>query len=450
MNPLKIGISGVRGVVGETFTPHLAVQFTEAFATYAGRGDIYVCDDARPSGGMVRGAVIAGLLGAGCSPVDLDICPVPALQFAVSKSQAAGGIAVSAGHNPEDWNALKFIRSDGIYLNANQSDELLDTYHSGEFDKAAWNEIKPLKRQTDAARNHIKAILASVDIQQIRKAKFSVAVDACNGACSKPAAELLDALGCKTAAINDEPGESFPHDPEPNGANMRQLRALSRAVSCDAGFMLDTAGERLGIVTDAGESLPEDYTLAICVAAQLELKPGTVVTNLSTSRMIDDLARERHSRVMRTPIGQAYVAEAALKHRAVVAGEGSGGVILPHVHYANDGLAAIAFILGHLARRKTRLSKIVAALPQYVTVKKNIPLDYTEIFKAVHHARRAAETEIKKAALDLSDGIKIDWRDSWLHIRPSNTEAMVRLIAEARDGERANELIALGEELIGR
>ncbi|MFA6450230.1 MAG: phosphoglucosamine mutase, partial [bacterium] len=434
MNALKIGISGVRGVVGETFTPHLVVQFTEAFATYAGRGEVYVCDDARPSGGMVRGAVIAGLLGAGCSPIDLEICPVPALQFAVARSRAAGGIAVSAGHNPEDWNALKFIRTDGIYLNANQSDELLDIYHSGEFDKAKWNEIKPLKRQTNAARNHIKAILASVDVARIRKAKFRVAVDASNGACSKPAAELLDALGCPAAAINDEPGEPFPHDPEPNQANMRSLRALSRAIGCDAGFMLDTAGERLGIVTDAGESLPEDHTLAICVAAQLERKPGLVVTNLSTSRVIDDIARAYRSQVVRTPIGQAYVAEAAMKRRAVIAGEGSGGVILPRVHYANDGLAAIAFILDHLARRKTRLSKIAASLPEYTTIKKNIPLDYTELFKAVQHARRAVETDIKKAALDLSDGIKIDWRDSWLHIRPSNTEAMIRLIAEARDG----------------
>jgi len=448
MNPLKIGISGVRGVVGETFTPHLAVQFTEAFATYVGRGEVYVCDDARPSGHMVRGAVIAGLLGAGCTPVDLDVCPIPALQHAVSRSRAAGGIAVSAGHNPEDWNALKFIREDGLYLNAHQSDELLDIYHAGVFGKAAWNEIKPLKKQTAAARSHIKAIVASVDAARIRKARLRVAVDTSNGACSAGASALLDALGCTVAAINDEPAEPFPHDPEPNPANMRQLRALVRATGFDAGFMLDTAGERLGIVTDAGDALPEDRTLALCAAARLADTPGVIVTNLSTTRAIDDIARARRSRVVRTPIGQAYIAEAAVRNHAVIAGEGSGGVILPHVHYASDGLAAIAFILEHLARKKTRLSKLAAALPSYVTAKKNIPLDYTVIFRAMQHARRSSETKIKKAGFDLSDGVKIEWRDAWLHIRPSNTESMVRLIAEASDSERADDLVKLGEELL--
>ncbi len=448
MIPLKIGISGVRGVVGESFTPHLAVQFTEAYATYMGRGEVLVCDDARPSGHMVRGAVIAGLLGAGCKPIDLGVCPIPAMQFAVSRSKALGGIAVSAGHNPEDWNALKFIRDDGLYLNANQSDELLDVYHAGVFDKAAWNEIFPLRKQPDAACRHIDAILGMVDAARIRKANLRIAMDASNGACSKPAAELLGALGCRIAAINDDPAETFPHDPEPNQANMRQLRALVRATGFDAGFMLDTAGERLGIVTDAGESLPEDNTLSIITAAVLKSKPGVVVTNLSTTRAIDDIAAACKSRVVRTAIGQAYIAEAAMKHRASVAGEGSGGVILPGLHYASDGLAAIAFILDYLARKRTRMSKLAAALPKYVMLKKNIPLDYTILFKAVQQARRAAQTEFKKANVMLADGIKIEWRDSWLHVRPSNTEAMVRLIAEARDEERANELIALGEELI--
>jgi phosphomannomutase len=448
MNPLKIGISGVRGVVGETFTPHLVVQFTEAFATYMGRGEVLVCDDARPSGRMVRAAVVAGLLGAGCSPVDCGVCPIPSMQFAIAGSGAIGGIAISAGHNPEDWNALKFIRSDGLYLNEHQGDELLDVYHRGEFDKAAWNEFHPLKHNTGAAAAHIRAILNAVDVKRIRKARLRIAVDTCNGACSAPARELLEQLGCVIAAINDDPGDSFPHDPEPNAANMRLLRALVRAAGYDAGFMLDTAGERLGIATEKGLPLPEDQTLTALAEIKLARRPGPVVTNLSTTLAVDDVAKKYRSPVIRTPIGQAYVAEAAVKHRAAIAGEGSGGVIFPEIHYAMDGLAAIAFVIDHLARTREPLSKLADSLPKYSTIKKKIPLDYKKIFRVIQKARSAAEFEIQKDRLDLSDGIKLEWRGAWLHVRPSNTESMIRIIAEARTERRALELIALGEGLI--
>jgi len=399
---------------------------------------------------MIRHAVISGLLASGCTPIDLDICPVPSLQFAVANSDSVGGIAISAGHNPEDWNALKFIRHDGLYLNAGQGDELLDIFHHGVFDRAPWNEIKPHLKSTTAIRDHINAIVAAVDSARIRKAGFKVAIDACNGACSQPALELLEVLGCETAAISCEPGETFPHDPEPKPSNMKQLRALVRATGFDAGFMLDTAGERLGIVTDEGESLPEELTLTMCAAIRSARKPGPIVTNLSTTRAIDDIAKKHKVQVVRTPIGQAYVAEAALKHRAAIAGEGSGGVIFPDIQYANDGLAAVAFILDHLARQRTSISKLVSTLPKYVTIKKNIPLDYTLIFKVIQHVRLAAERELKKCAIDLTDGIKINWENSWLHIRPSNTESLIRLIVEAKTEKRAEELIALGEELITR
>jgi len=450
MNPLKIGISGVRGIVGETFTPHLVVQFTEAFATYVGRGDVYICNDARPSGHMVRGAVIAGLLGAGCSPVDFGVCPIPTLQHAISGSNAIGGIAISAGHNPEDWNALKFIRGDGLYFNAHQGDELLDVYHFGHFDKAAWNEIVPLKTSSNGVKSHLAAICAVAGIERDFKAGFKIALDTCNGACSKHAEALLSSLGCNVVVINDEPGETMPHAPEPNPSNMSQLRALIRATGFDAGFMLDTAGERLGIVTNAGDALPEDRTLAICTAIQMERKPGKIVTNLCTTRAINDIARKHKVEVISTQIGQAYVAETAMKYGAVIAGEGSGGVIIPEIQYANDGLAAIAFILDHLAKKKTSLSKLNGSLPEYVTIKKNIPLDYTLIFKVIQQVRKAAQTEFSKAKVNLSDGIKLEWGSSWLHIRPSNTESLIRLIAEAKTERRANQLIDLGRELVGR
>jgi phosphomannomutase len=452
MNPLKIGITGVRGVVGETFTPHLVAQFAEAFATCVGQGKVYICDDARRSGSMVRGAAISGLLAAGCSTYDLGVCPIPSMQRAIAASGAAGGIAVSAGHNSEDWNALKFIRSDGFYFNAREADELLDVYHSGEFERVGWDKIVPLRKigASEAVSEHIAAIVDSVDARRIKKAGLKVAVDTCNGACSEAASELLDALGCKTVAINAEQGEPFPHDPEPNEANMRQTRSVARAVGCDAGFMLDTAGERLGIVTDEGVILPEDYTLALCVSIWLSENPGgLVVTNLSTTGAIDALAKKHKAAVMRTRIGQAYVAEAAAKHKAAIAGEGSGGVIFPRLHYACDGMAAMAFILDFIARTGSKLSSTASAIPKFVTLKKNAQLDFSIIHRAIHHVRTEAKTRFLNANIDLSDGVKLGWANSWLHIRPSNTEPIIRIMAEAKSEKRARELISIGEELIG-
>ncbi len=448
MNQLKIGVSGVRGIVGLTFTPHIVVQFSSAFASYLGDGRIFICEDARPSGMMVKSAVISAILSAGCEPVDLGICPIPAMQFAVATSEAAGGIAISAGHNPEEWNALKFVRSDGLYLNTSQSDELLDVFHLGDFTKATWDKIKRLSALDGAPEKHVATIISTIDAAAIRKRAFKVAIDICNGSCCHPAADLLDALGCRVAALNDDPGEPFPHDPEPTPANMRQLHALVRATSFDIGFMLDTSGERLALVTETGEPLSEETTLALCADFLLDTASGPIVTNLCTTRALDDIARRRKKNIIRTPVGQSYVAEAALKNRAAIAGEGSGGIIIPRIHYASDALAAVAVILDGLARRGVTLSEAIASLPKYTMLKKKIPLDYTLIFKVIKKVRNSAADGSLKSIVNLTDGVKMEWSDSWLHIRPSNTESLIRIIAEARTHKKAVELIELGEELI--
>lgn len=451
MKSLKIGITGVRGVVGETFTPLLAVQFANAFATSVGGGDVYVCEDARPSGKMVKSAVISALLAAGCRPVDLGVCPVPSLQFAVAGSGASGGIAISAGHNPEDWNALKFINGSGMYFDQLEGEELLDIYHEGEFIKAPWDRIQPLESRNGAVDAHLAKISDYVDSRPIRKAGIHVALDTCNGSCSAPAARLLEQLGCKVAALNDDPGEPFPHDPEPNRNNMRQLSSLVKAAGCDAGFILDTAGERLALVDEKGAPVSEESTIALCAAFHFE-KPGAaagpVVVNVSTTRAVDDIAAAHGAGVIRTQVGQAHVAGSAVKRRAAIAGEGSGGVILPGVHYACDALAAMAFILEGLARRRQSVSEAVASLPQYVMLKEKHYFDYSIIHRIVRRARRNIVADTKKHMLDLSDGIKINRRGSWLHIRPSNTEPLIRIIAEARTLRGAQQLMERGKEYL--
>lgn len=448
MNPLKISITGVRGIVGDSFTPHLVVQFTQAFGTYLGGGRVCVCDDARGSAAMVRAAVLSGLAAVGCEPVDFGVCPTPAMQYAVGRGRAGGGIAVSAGHNSEDWNALRFIRGDGMYLNAIQSDSLLDVYHAAAFSRAAWDSIPAVRTERTPFAAHLRAIRGSIDVARIKKRRFRVAVDTCNGACSTAAAQLLESLGCRVTTIHNEPGRPFPHDPEPAPRNMQTLQDVAAATDSHIGFMTDTAGERLGLVTESGEALSEETTLPLCVMLQMETQPGVVAANLSTTRAIDDLTRHAGGRVVRTLIGQAHVAEAALKHHAVIAGEGSGGVIIPAVHNNADALATMAFILHHLARRRAKLSTLVAQIPKYHIRKIKIPMDFTRIYSAIRKARAEAKERFKKARFTLDDGVKVEWPDAWLHVRPSNTESLIRIIAEAKTQSRAEKLLAAGAELI--
>src|SRR6195256_645252 len=290
VKPLKIGITGVRGIVGETFTPEVAVGFAQAFATYLDSGRILVCRDTRSSGPMVRSAVVSGLLAAGCEVIDLGICPTPSLQLAVAWLNADGGIAVTAGHNPAQWSALKFVRGDGLYLNPVQAEELLDVFHQGEFTKAKWNEIRSAVQHQDPIERHIELLTSAFDTATIKTRRLKVAVDCCNGACAKLIPRWLAELGCEVLAINDDPNGAFPHRPEPIPETMAQLSAVVKAGQADIGFAHDADGERLGIVTELGEPLSEESTLALATRIRLEQSSGAIVTNISTTGAIDQIA----------------------------------------------------------------------------------------------------------------------------------------------------------------
>ncbi|MEO6725830.1 MAG: phosphoglucosamine mutase [Blastocatellia bacterium] len=441
MKPLKIGISGVRGIVGETFTPELAVEFAQAFGTYFESGKILICRDTRPSGPMVRAAVAAGLLSVGCEVIDLGICPTPTMQLAMPYFKAAGGISITAGHNPLPWNALKFVRGDGLYLNTMQAEELLDIFHQSEFTKAKWNEIQPRIEIRDAIEYHLEVLGRAFDVEAIRARRLTVAVDCCNGACSVLSPRWLEHLGCRVLAINDEVNSPFPHNPEPTRETMAQLRAVVKAGQADIGFAHDADGERLGIVTEAGEALSEEMTLAIAAEIKLSRTPGVVVTHLSTSRAIETIAARYNSTVIRTPVGQSYISEAMLEHNAVLGGEGNGAVAIPEVHSTNDAEATIGLLLEHIAKSGKRISEIAAAVPRYIMLKHYVPVAPNLLFSVLNEVRREAETA-GATEIDLSDGIKLSWPDGWLHIRASNTESMIRVIAEAEKEVRADELLA--------
>ncbi|MEP7336709.1 MAG: phosphoglucosamine mutase [Acidobacteriota bacterium] len=440
MKPLKIGISGVRGIVGETFTPELAVEFAQAFGTYLEGGKILICRDTRPSGPMVRAAVAAGLLSTGCEVIDLGICPTPTMQLAVRHFKAAGGISITAGHNPLPWNALKFVRGDGLYLNTTQAEELLDIFHQGEFTKAKWDEIQPRVETRDAIEPHIEVLNRTFDVEAIRARRLTVAVDCCNGACSLLSPRWLDELGCRVLAINDEVSLPFPHNPEPTRETMAQLRVVVKAGQADIGFAHDADGERLGIVTETGEALSEEMTLAIAAEIKLSRTPGVVVTHLSTSRAIEAIAARYNSTVVRTPVGQAHISEAMLEHNAVLGGEGNGAVAIPEIHATNDAAATIGLLLEHIAKTGKRISEIAAAVPRYTMLKHYVPVAPNLLFSVLNEVRREAEAT-NAEEVDLSDGIKLSWPDGWLHVRASNTESMIRVIAEAESAARAEELM---------
>jgi phosphomannomutase len=440
MNLLKISISGVRGIVGATFTPELVVNFSQAFGTYLESGKILICRDTRPSGAMVCSAVLSGLVSTGCEVIDLGICPTPSMQLLLTALGARGGIAISGGHNPEGWNALKFVREDGIYLNALQAGELLDVFHQGEFSKMPWNKLVPIQNRRDAIDHHLLRLKEKLDVSSIRKRHFVVAVDCCNGACSEITPRFLEDLGCKVVSINDSITEPFPHHPDPTPSNMQQLRALAKASVADIGFAHDADGERLGIVTEKAVSLPEELTLAMLTVIRLTQKTGSVVTNLSTTEAIDEIATRYGSRVIRTPVGQAYVAEMVKETGAVLGGEGSGGVILPEIQFSHDSLAAIGRILEFLALKESKVSNLADMVPKFHMVKRNLLFSPSAIFATIQELRASIESEARTAKLDFSDGIKLSWPEGWVHIRHSNTESMIRIIAESREPNQAESL----------
>ena len=439
MKPLKIGITGVRGIVGETFTPQVAVEFSQAFGTYLDGGRILVCRDTRASGPMVRAAVIAGLLAAGCEVIDLGVSPTPSLQLAVTWLKADGGIAITAGHNPSQWNALKFVRGDGLYLNPTQAEELLDIFHQGEFAKATWDKIEPAIHHRDAIEHHVELLKDAFDVEAIRPRRLKVAVDCCNGACSRLIPRWLQELGCEVLAINDDARAPFPHPPEPKPETMAQLSAVVKAGHADIGFAHDADGERLGIVTELGEPLSEEMTFAIAVEIRLRQSVGAVVTNVSTTSAIDKIASRHGGRVLRTPVGQPYISEGLIECDGILGGEGSGGVTVPELHLTHDSAAAVGLILEGLARSGKSVSNFVEDLPRLTMLKHNLPVEPNRLYSVLQNFRVAIERE--QLTHDLTDGIRVVLPQGWVHVRASNTESMIRVIVEAEETRSAHNLL---------
>jgi phosphomannomutase len=442
---LKISISGVRGVVGDSLLPPLLTRFAESFGTYLNSGEIVVGRDTRTSGEMVKHAVFAGLMSTGCQVIDLDICPVPTIQHMVRKLEARGGVAITASHNPVEWNALKLIRGDGCFLNSYQAEELLSVYHQGDYKKAREQEILPVKKNDQGIRSHLGQILEHYGPVSWNKRRFKVAIDCCNGAGSLMTPRLLEALGCEVVSINTTPNGIFPHPPEPVPQNLTELCQLVKDSGSDVGFAQDADADRLAIISQEARPIGEENTLALAVRFVLSRERGVVVTNLSTTQAIDDIAQALNCRVIRTRIGEVNVTETMKKEGAIIGGEGNGGVIFPRINFARDSLVAIALILHYMAATGAPLSVLVDELPRYFSVKQTVPCPSSQVRPLL---KRLQETYSGERT-DHTDGLKIIRPDSWAHVRPSNTEPIVRVVVEAKSKESARAWAAEIISLLG-
>ncbi len=439
---LMVSVSGVRGRVGEALTPEVVAHFAAAFGAYSlGRSpsrEIVVGRDSRVSGPMFHRVVCAALESVGATIIDIGMAPTPTVQLTVEHHHAAGGLAITASHNPIEWNALKFIGATGLFLDAAEGAEMRK-YLDGTIPRASWDRLGRIRADDDAIARHIEAVLAlpHIDVAGIRSHGFTVALDTCHGAGSRIMPQLLERLGCQVYLINGEPHGRFHRPPEPVAENLGELEALVRQTGAAVGFATDPDVDRLAVVGDQGKAIGEDWTLALAAEVVLARSPGVVVTNLSTSRILDDVANRHGGRVERSPVGEVNVAVKMRSTGAVVGGEGNGGVILPDLHLGRDAPLAAALVLQLLHARGGTVSAIVHSYPQYRIVKDKLDRPNASL-DSVYAALREGFSD---AVVDLQDGLRLTWSDRWVHVRPSGTEPIVRVIAEGPTEADAKELV---------
>lgn len=443
---LMVSVSGFRGRVGESVTPELFAALAAAYGSFLraeGDGDhVIVGRDSRTSGPMLARAVVAGLLSVGCRVTGLGIVPTPTLMLAVRETGAAGGLGVTASHNPAEWNALKFALKGGTCLPPGRMARFQTLVREGDPTRAPWDRIATTTRDDSWPERHLERILdlPFLDLERIRAQRIRVALDCVNGAGGVIMPELFARLGCEVHGMGLEPDGRFPRDPEPTAANLSGLGDLVTATGAGIGLAVDPDADRLSLVDERGRPLGEDLTLALATDVVLGRRQGPVVTNLSTSRVLDDVAAKHGCRVIRAPVGEINVVVRMMAEGAVVGGEGNGGVIVPALHHTRDAPVGAALLLQYLANEPgVALSERIARLPAYTIVKEKVSFPRDRL----DDAYMALVRDLPAGDGDRSDGLRLEWpaESSWLHVRPSGTEPVVRLIAEARESTAARALV---------
>lgn len=423
--------SGIRGVIGNGLDPVTVVTYGAAFGTFLKKGKVVLGRDSRPSGDMISRAVISGLVSVGIDVIDIGIVPTPTVEIAVKALKAAGGICVTASHNPAPWNALKFFNRTGEFITAAEYRKLEGIADSGRF---AFKPVETLGEVTVRGGwddEHVKRTLARVPLNKpaIKRRRFKVVVDAVNGAGSKALPAMLRKLGVTVIELNCDFSGKFAHEPEPTPKNLRQLSRWVKKHKADLGMACDPDCDRLALVDEKGQAISEEFTLTIAVGEILRRKRGATVINLSTSRATSDVAEALGGRVYRSKVGEANVVAMMRAKRAIIGGEGNGGVIYPSFHAGRDSLVAAALVLTALARHKMDLSTLVETFPTYSIIKSKAPLPENFDVK-LSKFEKEIKNLLGKTSIDRRDGLRFDFAEGWLQLRRSNTEPIFRLIVE--------------------
>ena len=451
---LIVSVSGVRGRVGRPLTPEIAAFLASAYGAFLlerDEGDLLLVGrDTRVSGPMFSRAVIAGLQSVGCRVADLGVVATPTLLLAVRDRGAVGGIGVTASHNPAEWNALKFAAGEGMLLDGEGVAAFEAFRARGRIQRAEWDAIQPVGEDRTAVSRHLQRILQvpHVDSEALRQRRFRVALDCGRGAGAEIMGRLLEQLGCRVVAIGMEADGRFHRDPEPTEENLGELGRVVRESGADVGFAVDPDVDRLALVDERGEPLGEERTLALAAEVAMRRKPGTIVTNLSTSQLVEDVAARYSGSVVRSPVGEINVARRMQEEGAVIGGEGNGGVILPDLHYTRDAPMGTALILQHLLDEREPLSELAGRWPRYVIVKEKAEGSKDDLERVGERFAREEGAE----EVDRSDGVRLRWPEErkWLHVRASGTEPVLRLIAEAPSAAEARRLASRARALLAK
>ncbi|NIL96221.1 MAG: phosphoglucosamine mutase [Planctomycetales bacterium] len=436
MSELIVSVSGLRGIVGDTLTPEVAVRYGLAFSSTLPDGPLVITHDGRTSGRMLVDAVSAGLAAAGRDLIDADVAATPTTGVLVRHTGAVGGIQVSASHNPPEYNGLKLMGADGRVISASEGEQVKDRWRDMPPARVVGKQTGKIDRCQDTTTAHQEMIAEIVDVPRIRARGFRVLLDANHGSGSLLGRRLLKGLGCQVDMLGGQPDGRFEHPPEPTAANLADVCGQVTARRADVGFCQDPDADRLAVMDEQGRYLGEEYTLALCVDHVLRQRKGPVVTNCSTSRMSQDIAVRHGVPFFSAAVGEANVTDVMIRQQAVIGGEGNGGVIDPRVGYVRDSFVGMALLLDAMAEREMSVGQLADALPHYSMLKTKIPLQRDRLAAAYD----ALQKHFADATVDRQDGLRLDWADKWLLIRPSNTEPLARIIAEAATAEEAKRL----------
>ena len=457
MQPLIISISGVRGIIGESLGAQQATEFGLAYGTFLRQmgephSSCRVClgRDGRPSGQMLAAALSAGLMSTGCDSIDLGIATTPGTALMTRYLHGDGAVVITASHNPVEYNGIKFLRSDGIAYPADQVKRIHQLFYDKQFKTCSSLKVAAASTNSKTHAVHVDTVLQIVDKTLIRSRRFKVVLDSINASGCVVTAQLLCELGCELIHLNNRPTGIFAHTPEPTAQNLAQLGPEIIKHNAAVGFAQDPDADRLALIDEKGIYIGEEYTLALAAKYIFSKKTGPAATNLSTSRMIDDLAAQAGCSVIRTPVGEAHVAHAMLQNHCIIGGEGNGGVIDLRVVPVRDSLVGIVLILQLLAETQMTLSQLVDQIPRYHMLKTSFPCppDQAPALLETVKCYFADSYRDQKTKIDTRDGIRIDLPAGWVHLRPSNTEPIIRIMAESHNPQTSQQLINQIKQII--